>query len=58
MRYMFCANMINVNEWGFIDNLNRTIISMFLHAQFASGRHRITPEILIKMIGGFLHFEV
>ena len=48
-----------------IANLNRAIILMFAHAhcmvyyfKHACGRHRMTPEILIKTKIGFLHLKV
>ena len=51
-------------KWGFIADLNRTIILILVHMhcvvyyfQHAHGRHRITPFILIKMKIGFLHSE-
>ena len=51
-------------EWGLIADLIRTIILMLADAhcvvylfQHARRRHRITPEILIKMKIGFLHIK-
>ena len=59
----FSSERHMVNKWWLIANLHPVIIlmlahahCMFYHFQNACGRHRITPEILIKMKIVFFFF--